>query len=74
MSKYYAVTTINFRALGYTTLGEGNNAKELKDEATRAIAGDEWDKPKSIETQTRLINLRVITKKEYQQYKKDKKV
>lgn len=63
MSKrtYVAVTSINPQH-GWKEVATGSNQTELRDQAERKIAGNQWNEVKDIYTQTELANLRVVSK------------
>lgn len=63
MSKrtYVAVTTTNPQH-GWNEVLTGDNAESVRDEAERKIAGYQWNQAKDIYTQTKLTNLRVVSK------------
>lgn len=61
MATYVAVTTTNPQH-GWHEVTTGTDKEQVKDTAERQIAGAQWDKPKYIYTQTKLTNLRVVSK------------
>ncbi len=63
MSKVYvAITTTNFA--DWRKVCTGGNADTVRQQAERMIVGPQWDQVKDIYTQTKLVNLRVVSKTE----------
>lgn len=65
MSKrtYVAVTTINPQH-GWNEVATGTDKDQVREDAERQIAGNQWNQVKDIYTQTQLVNLRVVSKTE----------
>lgn len=61
MEKYVAITTTNAQQNGWHEVASGTNKAEVQAQAERQIAGNQWDKPKDIYTQTELANLTVVS-------------
>jgi hypothetical protein len=63
MSKktYVAVTTTTPQH-GWKEVATGSNKEQLRDEAERKIAGNQWNTVKDIYVQTELTNLRVVSR------------
>lgn len=65
MSKrtYVAITTTNPQH-GWNEVCTGGDADAVRTEAERHIAGNQWSQVKDIYMQTKLTNLRVVSKTE----------
>lgn len=58
---YVAVTTTNPQH-GWKKVEVGSDKDAVRDAAERRIAGSQWNEVKDIYTQTKLTNLRVVSK------------
>ena len=62
MTTYVAVTSTNPQVEGWSIVCSGEDKKSVENNAERIICGNQWNRQKDIYTQTKLENLRVVTK------------
>jgi len=61
MATYVAITTTNAQH-GWSKVATGSNKKEVLAKAEQIICGDQMDQVKDIYTQTKMSNLKVVSK------------